>query len=243
MPPICQTLHLGLTDYQHAWDLQKAIAHQTADGSQPNTLLLLEHPHVYTLGRRGKQADLLLDESELAARGIQVHWIDRGGEATYHGPGQLVGYPILNLRNLRIGPLKYVRTLEQALLRTLADFGIDARLADKLTGVWVNDVKIAAIGVKIGRGVTTHGFALNVDPDISYFDGIVPCGLPNVGVTSMAHLLGRHVDLDEVDPILVRHFGKMFQMEMHWATPDNTIWKTVESHLRQPLELTSLRTP
>ena len=210
----CQTEYLGLVDYQWACDLQKSLASLVADGTQPQTLLLLEHPHVYTMGRRAKESDVLLSPPQLAQRGVQVHWTDRGGEATYHGPGQLVGYPILDLHKLDIGPLKYVRSLEEVLIRTLIDFGINAVRIDKLTGVWVGDSKIAAIGVHISRGVTTHGFALNVCPDLSYFGGIVPCGISGKGVTSIENLLGRPVKIEDVLPALTRHFGEVFDLEI-----------------------------
>lgn len=180
----------------------------------PGVLLLLEHPHVYTLGRRGRESDILVPAEKLEELGTEVHFIDRGGEVTYHGPGQLVGYPIVNLRRWRGGPLKYVQTLEQALITTLADFGIRAESAERPTGVWVGDAKIAAIGVRISRGVTMHGFALNVAPNLSYFGHIVPCGLPGASVTSMARELGRDVDVQQVMPVLMRRFGDAFDMVM-----------------------------
>ena len=231
----CQALSLGRVDYLRIWELQKALAQRVAEGLQPHTLLLLEHPHVYTLGRRGKETDLLVREDELAARGVAVHWVDRGGEATYHGPGQLVGYPILHLRELGTGPLEYVHTLEQVLIGTLADFGINAGLVDGLTGVWVDERKIAAIGVKISRGVTTHGFALNVAPDLSFFDGIVPCGIADKGVTSMELLLDRPIDVKEVIPRLMYHFGQEFALEMRWAAESDTLLEIVYTHLQESL--------
>jgi lipoate-protein ligase B len=174
---------------------------------QANALLLLEHPPVYTRGRLGRSDQILLAPDELAQRGIRVVETDRGGQVTYHGPGQLVAYPVVDLRGWG-GPLKYVRTLEQIIIETLADFEISAGTVEKLTGVWVGDAKIAAIGVKISRGVAYHGFALNVNTDLSYFDHIVPCGICDRTATSMAQLLGARVDVEMVQYSLVYHFGQ-----------------------------------
>ena len=220
MPTVdrCIAVSLGVIGYAPAWDLQKRLHRQVAEGLLPNLLLLLEHPHVYTLGRRGKASDILADGRKLAELGAEVHFIDRGGEATYHGPGQLVGYPILNLRTWGGGPLKYVRTLEDTLIATLGEFGIRAESADKPTGVWIGDAKITAIGVKVSRGVTMHGFALNVDPDLSYFDHIVPCGMPNSLVTSMDSLSSEDIDVERVIPVLARHFGRAFGWTMEWTS-------------------------
>jgi lipoate-protein ligase B len=208
----CIAVDLGLVPYQQAWDLQCRIHQEVANGERPDTLLLLEHPHVYTLGRRGQDSDILIDEARLAEIGAEVHHIDRGGEVTYHGPGQLVGYPIINLRRKGGGPLKYVRTLEQTLIATLSDFGIEAESEDRPTGVWIGDAKIAAIGVKVSRGVTTHGFALNVDPDMSYFDHIIACGMPDASATSVAQELGRCVSVADAISALVPRFAEMFGM-------------------------------
>ena len=177
-------------------------------------LLLLEHPHVYTLGRRGQEDDILIDADALESLGIEMHHTDRGGEVTYHGPGQLVGYPILNLRRWGGGPLKYVRALERTLIETLAVYGIQAESEGHPTGVWVEDRKIAAIGVKVSRRVTTHGFALNVCPDLSYFDHIVPCGMPDSRVTSLTQELGRTVTVSDVVPVLLERFGSVFGLRM-----------------------------
>lgn len=201
---------LGLVPYSEAWDIQLRMHREVAEDIRPDTLLLLEHPHVYTLGRRGQEDDILVDSAELARLGVEVHHTDRGGEVTYHGPGQLVGYPILSLRRWGGGPLKYVRALERMLIETLAEFGVVAESEGHPTGVWVEDRKIAAIGVKVSRRVTTHGFALNVCPDLSYFDHIVPCGMPEGRVTSLSLELGREVAVSEVAPVLVERFGAVF---------------------------------
>jgi len=165
---MCLTTWLGRVDYQEAWGLQRALAGACAEGRVGDVLLLLEHPHVYTIGRRGKTSDLLLDSAGLEAIGARMYEVDRGGEVTYHGPGQIVGYPIINLKTLGIGPMAYVRSLEQVLIDTVADFGVKAERIQGLTGAWVGEAKVAAIGVRISRGVTNHGFAMNVDPDLGY---------------------------------------------------------------------------
>ena len=159
----------------------------------------------------------MLSPERLEELGAEVHFIDRGGEVTYHGPGQLVGYPIINLRKWGGGPLKYVQTLEKALIATLAEFGIHSESDDRPTGIWVGDAKIAAIGVKISQRVTTHGFALNVNPDLSYFDHIVPCGMPDAPVTSMARELSKEVSVEQVIPVLAKCFGDAFEMGMNWT--------------------------
>ena len=214
---------LGLVPYRDAWDIQLRLHAEVADGHRPDTLLLVEHPHVYTLGRRGQENDILIDVDELESLGIEVHRTDRGGEVTYHGPGQLVGYPILNLRRWGGGPLMYVRALERVLIETLAEFGVSAESEGHPTGVWVEDRKIAAIGVKVSRRTTTHGFALNVCPDLSYFDHIVPCGMPDSTVTSLSLELGREVAVSEVAPVLVEQFGTVFGLRMEQSFPVHSL--------------------
>lgn len=184
----CAVHRLGLVEYQEAWAEQRRLVEACrADGR--GRLLLLEHPPTYTFGVRGRSEHLLLREETLAQIGATVHRIDRGGDVTFHGPGQLVGYPILDLRRWRQGPLWYVRSLEAVLIEALSAFGIAGRRAPGRPGVWVGEAKIAAIGVRVSRGITSHGFALNVDPDLRYFSYIIPCGLPDVSVTSMAQVL------------------------------------------------------
>lgn len=176
-------------------------------------LLLLEHPAVYTLGRRSREGDLLLPREALEAMGAQVVAVDRGGEITFHGPGQLVGYPIVSLRAWG-GPLRYVRALEELLIGAVGVFGISARRMEGLTGVWVGDAKIGAIGVKVSRGVTTHGFALNVATDLSWFQHIVPCGIRDKEVTSMERLLGRSFLLEDVASVVAERFGQVMGFKM-----------------------------
>lgn len=214
MRDLCLVDCLGLAPYQKAWDLQRSVHDQVVAGQSPNVLMLLEHPHVYTLGRRGQDSDILADASRLKTLGAEVHHVDRGGEVTYHGPGQLVGYPIINLRQWRGGPLKFVQALEQALISTLAEFGIQAVSEDRPTGVWVGNAKIASIGVRVSQGVSMHGFALNISPDLSYFDHIIPCGLPDAAVTSMAQELSRGIAVSDVVEVLPRCFGEAFGMRM-----------------------------
>jgi len=206
-------LNLGLLEYARAWALQKTLMDLVRRGAIPDVLILLEHPHVYTLGRRGRRSDIFLDDGELARLGVEVRQVDRGGEVTYHGPGQLVAYPILKLRGWG-GPVRYVRSLEEVLIRTLADFGIAGHTVEGRPGVWVGEEKIAFIGVGIRSGVTRHGIALNVSPNLTFFDHIVPCGIPHLAVTSMAELLGRPVAVDEVDCSLARNFGQVVELEM-----------------------------
>ena len=216
----CLVVYLGKTGYVQAQELQKTLHRKVAQGSLPPVLLLLEHPHVYTLGRRGKLSDILASESTLTKLGITVHHSDRGGQVTYHGPGQLVGYPIINLKSWKSGPLKYVRALEATLIATLDEFGVLGKNFGP-TGVWVDDNKIAAIGVKVSKGATLHGFALNVNPDLSYFDHVVPCGIPNGQVTSITDSLARIVLIDDVRPVLTRQFGQIFGLEMQQLTPED----------------------
>ena len=218
--PICQIIPLGLVDYRRAWDLQLHIAEGVRAGNLPNTLLLLEHPPVYTLGRLSKPEHLKLTPGQLAAAGIDLVETDRGGQVTYHGPGQLVAYPVVNLRGWTPpgekdgGPLRYVRSLEQAIIRTLADVQVEAHLVEGLTGVWVNDAKIGAIGVKISGGVAFHGLSINVNTDLSYYHHIIPCGIEDRPVTSIAQVLGRPVDDEEVRYSLAYQFGRVMGFTM-----------------------------
>ena len=203
----CWVTTLGLMEYSAAYRLQRRLHSQVLAGALPNLLLLLEHPNVYTQGRRGRQSDILAPQSVLDALGVQVAFTDRGGETTYHGPGQLVGYPIIELRGRSGGVRGYVRQLQQTLIRALADFGIRGECAGKPIGVWVGDAKIAAIGVRVSRGVTLHGFALNVCPDLRFFDYIVQCGIPDGRVTSMARELGHGVCVSDAMCAVTQAFG------------------------------------
>ena len=205
---------LGLMPYDEALALQRALVEDRRAGRIGDTLLLAEHPHVLTLGVRGDggRAHILASADVLAARGIDIHETGRGGDITYHGPGQLVGYPILDLKPDRCDVHRYVRDLEEVLIHAVADFGIEAGRVEGLTGVWVGREKLAAIGVRIARWVTSHGFALNVTTDLDYFNLIVPCGIADRGVTSMAALTGRPLKAAEVDGRIVEHFAKVFNL-------------------------------
>jgi lipoyl(octanoyl) transferase len=207
----CCVRELGRIAYGDALALQQQIAAERKQGLAPDHLLLLEHPHVITLGRNGRIENVLAGGDILARAGIEFYPTDRGGDVTYHGPGQLVGYPILDLREWKRDVGAYVRGLEQALIDTLADYGITAGRISKLTGVWVGDRKIAAIGVHLSRWVTSHGFALNVNTDLSYFQYIVPCGLTKP-VTSMAQL-GVRATLEEVGRRFTSHFMQIFDFD------------------------------
>jgi lipoyl(octanoyl) transferase len=208
----CHVRELGRIDYARALDIQRELVARRKQGAVPDHLLLLEHPHVITLGRNGHLENLLAGEGVLDRAGISFYPTDRGGDVTYHGPGQLVGYPILDLREWQRDVGAYVRAVEQVLIDTLADYGIQAGRIPKLTGVWAGDRKIAAIGVHLSRWVTSHGFALNVHTDLDYFRYIVPCGLTRP-VTSMAQL-GVRATLEEVSRTLAVHFGRVFDCEM-----------------------------
>jgi lipoyl(octanoyl) transferase len=204
----------GLVDYAAALEWQRERVAQRKGGTIPDTLILLEHPHVYTLGRNAQKENMLVSEEFLASHGAQVFHTDRGGDVTYHGPGQLVGYPILDLTQHRRDISWYMRSLEDVLIRTARDFGIEATRSAGCTGVWVGNDKLTAMGVHLSRWVTSHGFAMNVNTDLRYFDWIVPCGLRGKGVTSLANLLGHPLKMEEVTERVVEHFGAVFGLEV-----------------------------
>lgn len=208
----------GLTPYRPMWERQRALAAAREQQQIGDLLMLLEHPHVYTNGRGGRREHLLVDEATLARLGAEYVEVDRGGDLTYHGPGQLVGYAIVDLDAADLGVRAYVRGLEQVLLRTAAHVGVKAATLPGYTGVWVGDEKLAAIGVRVSRGVAYHGFALNVDPDLSYFSAIVPCGIPDRGVTSLARLLGHHLAVEEVAPVCAEAFAEVFRSSLRWQS-------------------------
>ena len=210
----CVCAFLGRVGYAEATELQDVCARALKEGSGEERLLLLEHEPVITLGRNARREDVLLAEETLRSLGVAVAVTNRGGQVTYHGPGQLVGYPILDLAPDRRDVARYLRDLEQVLIRVLGRFGIAASRLGGLTGVWVGDDKIASIGVHLSRWITTHGFALNVSPDLSRFGLIVPCGLRTRGVTSMQRLLGRDLPLEGVAAALVPEFAAVFDREM-----------------------------
>ena len=201
-------LRPGRLEYGEAWRLQQGLVLARQQGRIGDVLILLEHPPTYTIGRRGTWSDVLLDRTQLDEAGIAVFETDRGGEVTYHGPGQLVGYPILDLRSRGRDVHGYVHGLEAMIIRTLAGFGIVAETLPKIVGVWAGGEKIAAFGVRVSRGVTSHGFALNVTTNLDHFGGIVPCGFTDRGVTSMAKVLGKAIDVGAVaDAVLTKLLG------------------------------------
>ena len=210
---------LGRVDYPAAWSWQRELFLSRLEGDVDDTLMLLEHPPTYTLGRRAAEEDLVYDRPQRVARGISLYEVDRGGRATYHGPGQLVGYPILALGE-RYDVVAYLRKLEEALIRTCADFGIEATRDLENTGVWVGKNKIGAIGVKITRGITMHGFALNVATDLSMFEGIVPCGIQDRWVTSIEATTGVSPAVKEVASIAANHLADTFERSLVWTHPD-----------------------
>jgi len=230
----CEVRCLGLVPYQQAWDLQAELAAQIALGKQIPTLLLLEHPHTYTFGRRGQAANLLWGEEQLKQRGVEVYWVDRGGDVTYHGPGQLVGYPLIpletsgmvtsNQNDAALLPqadyVGYLRQLEQVIIQALHQLGVEAGRIKNLTGVWVDGAKIAAIGVKVdAHGITRHGFALNVAPDMSYWNGIIGCGLAGYSVTSLASLLTAPPSMPTVIQAVIAAFEDVFQVTCKTTCP------------------------
>jgi lipoyl(octanoyl) transferase len=229
---------LGMMEYGAAWDLQRRVVAARKAGAVPDVLLLCEHPHVITLGRSGKLANLRASDGVLRQRGVSFFETDRGGDITYHGPGQLVGYPILNLAEIRRDVAWYVRSLEEAMILATAEFGISSRRVPGRTGVWVEvpaepnaeEEKLAAIGVRLSRWVTSHGFAYNVSTDLHYFDLIVPCGIADRRATSLGKLLGRGVKIKEVSPKIAAHLGELFDTDLRVASRDtlDTMLRTHE---------------
>ena len=210
---------VGLMPYAPALELQRALVTSRQRGEIPDTLLLVEHPHVLTLGVRGDggRSHILATADHLAARGVEVHETGRGGDVTYHGPGQIVGYPIVDLKPDRCDVHRYVRDLEEVLIRTAQEYRVSAGRVEGLTGVWVGREKLAAVGVRIARWVTSHGFALNLTTDLDYFTLIVPCGVADRGVTSLEKLVGRRLERREVEGHLVDHFCAVFASQQQVA--------------------------
>jgi lipoyl(octanoyl) transferase len=204
---------LGLLPYADGLALQRSLVDDRRAGTVGDLLLLVEHPHVLTLGVRGDggRSHILAAPDALTTLGVEVQETGRGGDVTYHGPGQIVGYPIVDLKPDRCDVHRYVRDLEEVVIRTAGDYGIEAGRVEGLTGVWVGREKLAAIGVRIARWITSHGFALNVTTNLEFFNLIVPCGIEGCGVTSLERLLGRAVDLGEVEGRLVSHFCSVFE--------------------------------
>ena len=214
---VCEASFCGLVSYSDGLALQEQAVERLRSGKSAEQLLLLEHPHVFTLGRGADGTHILADKDQLQSSSIEVHETGRGGDVTYHGPGQLVGYPIINLKPDRCDVHRYVRDIEEVLIRTIADFGVTGKRITGLTGVWVGNEKIAAIGVRIARWITSHGFALNVSTDLNYFQMIVPCGIPDKGVTSLSRLTDRQIEMVEVVESVSKHFGEVFARDVKIA--------------------------
>jgi lipoyl(octanoyl) transferase len=222
---ILNLLQLGRVPYGESLDLQRALIDARYEGRIENTLVLLEHPPVLTLGRNAIRANILASDEFLAYRGVEVHEINRGGDVTYHGPGQLVGYPIFDLRSFmpRLGAVEYVRQMEEALIRACCDFGVKATRVAGRTGVWtiaggsIQEKKIAAIGVHIARGITSHGFAFNVNPDLRDFQLIVPCGIADRAVTSLEREADPPPSMEVLRNAVARQFGHVFQSQVLWV--------------------------
>lgn len=213
MSHVAVLLNVDRVDYDRALALQHRLLIERESGSIPDTVVLLEHPPVFTIGRRGRPEHWGGDEQALRNAGFAIHHVERGGSITYHGPGQLIGYPILKLATFCPGPKIYMSMLEEVLIRTLGDWNILANRISGLTGVWIGEHKIAAMGVRIVRGIAMHGFALNVDVDLTPFTRIVPCGIMGCRVTSMTAQLGRTVNLADVRASLAKHFADVFHLE------------------------------
>lgn len=245
-------LQLGTVDYATGQRLQQRLVELRKGDKIGDTLLLLEHSPVITLGRNAKAANIIASREQLARLGVEIFECDRGGDVTFHGPGQLVAYPIFDLRGMTstegkrktLGAIEYVRRLEEVLIRTCADFKIPTKRVSGLTGVWTSEdeeAKIAALGVHISRAVTSHGIALNVNTNLDYFNLIVPCGIAAKPVTSMAKKLGRELGLEEVAHSVSRNFGAVFQSQMLWLESlDDLIGPSVGVPLRTPGELRKL---
>jgi lipoyl(octanoyl) transferase len=202
--------NLGFIDYKEAWDLQREIFNQKIEEGIEDVLLLLEHPNTYTLGKTADKLNLRGSEEYLSSNKISVYEIDRGGDITYHGPGQIVGYPIIDLNKWFKDTHKYLRALEEVIIKTCNEYDLNCERNSKYTGVWLNDKKIAAIGIKVSRWVTMHGFAFNVNTDLNLFSGIIPCGIQDKAVTSLKNELNKEIDIDEVKEKLLKNFSDVF---------------------------------
>jgi lipoyl(octanoyl) transferase len=222
-PPV-RACWLGSAGYQSVWDLQAELVDAVRDGRAPDTLLLLEHPHVFTMGKAASADHLLWDEAERSRRTVEVIWSDRGGEATYHGPGQLVGYPILDLTHFGITIPQYLEQLERSVIDYIGELGVVSEPGGPgLTGVWSNGEKVAAIGIKLNRSVVSHGFALNLTTDLDYFEGIIPCGHAEKRPTSVGALTGHRIDTEAAARGYAPHFERVFGTQLVWAEPESLI--------------------
>jgi len=206
-------IDLGITDYNYCWQLQKKIHLFKQQNKSNDVIITTEHNHVYTLGKSGTKDHLLIDDSALKEKEVSYYEIDRGGDLTYHGPGQLVCYPIFDLNNYSPDSHKYLRDLEEVIVRTLQSYGIDSKKDEEYTGVWVGDEKICAIGIKISRWITMHGLAFNVNSDLKFFDNIIPCGIFHKGVTSLKKLTGQQMNMDGVISVFIKNMESVFRIK------------------------------
>jgi lipoate-protein ligase B len=221
---------LGRTPYREAWDLQADLVNALREGRGADTLLLLEHPHVFTMGKAASPEHILWDQEERVRRDVDVIWSDRGGEATYHGPGQLVGYPVLDLAHFGLTIPQYLEGLETSLIEYLKDLGIDSEPGEPgLTGVWRNGEKLAAIGIKLNRSVVSHGFALNLATDLDYFEGIVPCGHADLRPTSVEAVTGQRIDTETAARQYAQHFERVFGARLGWLATAEIVKNRKES--------------
>lgn len=204
---------LGFIDYKVAWDLQKSVHQLRVENKIDDILFLLEHPHTYTLGKTADKENLVSDKKYLDENKISVYDIDRGGDITYHGPGQVVGYPIINLTNWKQDTHKYLRSIEEVIINVLKEFSFNGTRVEKYTGVWLDDRKICAIGIKVSRWITMHGFAFNVNTDLKLFNGIIPCGITDKDVTSLNRELNKEINLFEVKEKIIHHFSAEFNYD------------------------------
>ena len=204
---------LGLINYKEAWDLQKSVHQLRAENRIDDVFFLLEHPHTYTLGKTADKENLVGSEKYLSDNKISVYDIDRGGDITYHGPGQIVGYPIINLTNWQQDTHKYLRALEELIINVCSEYGLNSGRVEKYTGVWIDDRKICAIGIKVSRWITMHGFAFNVNTDLKLFNGIIPCGISDKDVTSLNRELKKELNVSEVKERILHHFSKIFSYD------------------------------
>lgn len=217
---------LGFIDYKEAWDLQYKIHSNRVAGNIKDHLLLLEHPNTYTLGKTANRSHLVGTDQFLKEKNISVYDIDRGGDITYHGPGQLVGYPILDLSEWYQDTHKYLRALEEVIIRVCSEFSITGKRDPKYTGVWIEDRKIAAIGIKVSRWVTMHGFAFNINTDLSLFNGIIPCGISDKAVTSLSKETKKTIEIDIIKNLLIKHFKEIFEYYSIENISKNELLKT-----------------
>ena len=234
MAAMLRVIDMGLLEYGAALELQRSLRQARIEGEAPDTLLLLEHPPTVTLGRRADPSQLLVSSDDLERRGFRVQPVERGGKATYHGPGQLVGYPIVSLRALRLSVPRFVWSLEEAMIVTLAEAGLAVERRDGYPGVWARGRKIGAIGIHLKHWVSIHGLALNVDPDLSHFETIIPCGIDDAEVTSMARELGLAPEMAEVNGLMARHLAKLLGHDGAQWIPRDALTASRRLTLRRP---------